>query len=122
MIEQLTGVSENIVAFRALKEVTREDFDKIVLPAVDTVVERTGELNFLLIVDTPLKNFTIGAWWKDAILGVKHLSKWNRVAILTDSEGIQWFTNAFSKVMPGDFKGYDKAQLREAIEWVSMGK
>lgn len=119
MITQLTDVPNTMVAFRASGEVTREDFDKIVLPAVAELVQRTDHLNYLLILDTPLKNFTFSAWIKDALLGLNNLTKWNRCAILSDSNGINSFTNLFGKVMPGEFKGYKPEQLAEAVAWVS---
>lgn len=108
-----------MVAFRATGEVTKEDFDQIVLPAVAELVQRTDKLNYLLVLDTPLKNFTLSAWIKDALLGLNNLTKWNRCAIVSDSDGINSFTNLFGKVMPGEFKGYKPEQLKEAINWVS---
>jgi hypothetical protein len=119
MITQLTDIPNTMVAFRASKEVTRDDFDKVVLPVVAELIQRTDELNYMLVLDTPLKNFTIGAWIKDALLGLNNLNKWNRVAIISDSESLTSFTNMFSKLMPGEFKGYAPEQTDEAIQWVS---
>ncbi len=108
-----------MVAFRATSEVIKDDFDQIILPAVAELVQRTDKLNYLLVLDTPLKNFTLSAWIKDALLGLNNLTKWNRCAIVSDSDGINSFTNLFGKVMPGEFKGYKPEQLDEAINWVS---
>lgn len=119
MITQLKDIPNTMVGFRATKEVTKEDFDRVVLPAVAELIQRIDELNYLLIVDTPLKNFTIGAWIKDALLGLNNLNKWNRVAIVSDSDSLNGFTNLFSKFVPGEFKGYEPDQLDEAISWVS---
>ncbi|MBL7840017.1 MAG: STAS/SEC14 domain-containing protein [Cyclobacteriaceae bacterium] len=119
MITQLKEIPNTMVGFRASGEVTREDFDQVVLPAVAELVQRTDELNYLLILDTPLKNFTLSAWIKDALLGLNNLNKWNRCAIVSDSDGINSFTNLFGKVMPGEFKGFKPELLNEAIDWVS---
>ena len=119
MITQIKNIPNAMVGFRASQEVTKDDFDKVVLPAVAELIQRTDELNYMLVLDTPLKNFTIGAWIKDALLGLNNLNKWNRVAIISDSESLNSFTNMFGKIMPGDFKGYAPEQMDEAIEWVS---
>ncbi|MFN8334179.1 MAG: STAS/SEC14 domain-containing protein [Cyclobacteriaceae bacterium] len=119
MITQLKEVPNTMVAFRATGEVIKDDFDQIILPAVAELVQRTDKLNYLLVLDTPLKNFTLSAWIKDALLGLNNLTKWNRCAIVSDSDGINSFTNLFGKVMPGEFKGYKPEQLDEAINWVS---
>lgn len=119
MITQLKDIPNTMVGFRASGEVTRDDFDQVILPAVAELVQRTDELNYLLVLDTPLKNFTLSAWIKDALLGLNNLTKWNRCAIVSDSDGINSFTNLFGKVMPGEFKGFKPALLNEAIDWVS---
>ncbi|MCK7556627.1 STAS/SEC14 domain-containing protein [Chitinophaga sedimenti] len=119
MITQLSNVPSNIVAFRASGEVTKDDFETDVLPAVHELVKRTGKLNYLMIIDTDLKNFTGGAWAQDMLLGIKQLTKWHRAAILTDSDNINTFTDAFSYLVPGEFKGFKKDELDAAVAWVS---
>ncbi|RZJ67130.1 MAG: STAS/SEC14 domain-containing protein [Flavobacterium sp.] len=118
MIVQIPGLPENMVGFRADGEVTKDDFE-IVKHQVANLVEKTGKLNYLLFLDTSPKEFTMGAWIEDALLGIKNITKWNRAAIVSDSEGIIGFTDAFSKVMPGEFRGYPKADYDAAVEWVS---
>lgn len=118
MIQELKDTPNTMVGFRAVGEITKEDFDKVVLPAVAELVKRIDKLNYLLILDTPIKEFTFGAWMSDAMLGLNHMTKWNRVAIISDSSSILSFTEIFSKVMPGEFRGYEPSQLQEAINWV----
>lgn len=119
MIRQLVNVPGNIVAFSAEGEVTETDFKEVVLPAVKALVAKTGTLNYLMVINTPLSDFSIGAWWQDALLGLKEFTKWNRVAILTDSGVVNTFTDLFSIIVPGEFKGYKKSELDTAIDWVS---
>src|SRR5688572_5221161 len=106
MIRQIREVPTNMVAFRATGEVTKDDFEKVVFPAVEAVVERTGELNYLLLLETDARNFTFGAWWNEVMLGLKELFKWRRAAIVTDSESIIRFTHIFSVFAPGIYKGF----------------
>lgn len=117
MIHQI-DTTDNIVAFRALAEVTKEDFQNVVVPAVEKLINQTNEINFLLVLDTDIQNFTAGAWLQDAMLGIKHLGKWNRAAIVSDSEEIISFTNGFSYVVPGEFRGFRKAAFNKALNWV----
>ncbi len=119
MIEQLKNVPTHVAAFRATGEVTQSDMDSVLLPAVKKIVNATGELNFLWVLDTSVKNFTAGAWFKDVLLGIQHLTKWNRAAIVTDSAGIKIFTEIFSKLMIGEFRGYSYREMDEAVKWVA---
>jgi len=72
-----------------------------------------------MLIDTPLTNFSGGAWIEDIVLGFKKLTKWNRVAILTEMDTLNWLTDVFSYLVPGEYKGFYPEQLPAAMEWVS---
>jgi hypothetical protein len=119
MIAIMNDVPANVIAFRAIGEVDKEDYEKILVPAVDRFVKEHNKINFLLVLDTDLKNFTAGAFLKDLAVGLKHLTKWHKMAIVSDSAGINTFTNVFSYIAPGEAKGFTHAQMEEAKQWVS---
>lgn len=121
MIEKIKGLPRNMVGFRTEGEVVKEDFD-FVTKEVESLVDRTDKLNYLLFLDNSPSDFTLGAWMQDAILGIKNLTKWNRAAIVTDSETVMNFTSVFSKLMPGEFKGFSKNEYQLAIDWTSEKK
>ncbi|WPQ61629.1 STAS/SEC14 domain-containing protein [Chitinophaga sancti] len=122
MIEILPAMPNNMVGFKATGEVTQDNFLNIVDPVVRELVSRTGELNYLMIIETPLKNWTMGAWLQDALLGIMEISKWNRVAIVSGSDLLNKFTDVFGMFVPGTFKGFGAEQFSEAVHWVSTGK
>ena len=119
MIHHLQNLPSNIVGFKAVGEITEEDFSETVMPKVKELIDKTDQLNYLLVLETSLKNFTVGAWMKDALMGIKHLTKWNRAVVVSDTEAILSFTNFFSYLMPGEFKGFEHQDLEKAIEWVA---
>jgi len=121
MISIINDAPENVAAFNATGEITREDFENLVIPHVKNKVEQFDELNYLLYLDTDLDNFTMGAWLQDALLGIKNITKWNRAAIVTDKEGVQNFTDIFRVLMPGEFKSYPKENLYNALYWCQNG-
>ncbi len=119
MIQLLNNLPENIVGFRAVDDITETDFKETVLPNVQKLVDKTDRLNYLLVLDTSIKNFTAGAWWQDALLGIIHITKWNRAAIVSDVDAIRTFTDIFSVVIPGEFKGFKHEELQQAVAWVA---
>lgn len=119
MIQHIDHLPSNLAGFKATGEVTEADFTDTVMPEVKALIEQTGKLNYLLVLDTSINNFTAGAWFKDAIMGIKHLTKWNRAAIVTDVEGIRTFTSVFSVLMPGEFRSFEHTDLQAAIDWAS---
>jgi hypothetical protein len=119
MITQIENLPPNMVGFKASGEVTESDFTATVMPRVKELLDKTDRLNYLLVLDTSIKNFTMGAWLKDALLGLKHLTKWHRAAIVTDVSLIRTFTDIFSVLMPGEFRGFEHKDMQQAIDWVS---
>lgn len=107
-----------MVGFRATEAVTKEDFEPV-MKRVKESVERNGKLNYLLVLDTSPKDFTTGAWFQDGLMGIKNLTRWNRAAVISDSEAVINFTAMFSKIMPGEFRGFHKDELQDAIDWTA---
>lgn len=110
--------SNKTVAFRALGQVTQEEYEAVVIPTVELEAKRMSKTNFLLLLDTDIMNFTIGTWLQDAILRFMHLGKWKRVAVVTDSEEIISFINKFNATILGEFRIFKKEAFRKAMRWV----
>ena len=113
--------SENTVAFRALAQVTKEDFDTVLLPEVASQMERMGEINFLIVLDTDSINATVGSWIQNSVLELIELGKWQRVAIVTDSEDVVAFASRYSYIALEEFRILKKESFNKAIHWVEEG-
>ncbi|MFL9844006.1 SpoIIAA family protein [Flavobacterium rhizosphaerae] len=118
MIVQIPDLPANLVGFRSDGEVTSEDFE-IVKVQVNNFVKKEGKLNYLLLLDNSPADFTLGAWLQDALLGITHITKWNRAAIISDLKVVKNFTDVFSKLMPGEFRCYPEEQYEKAVDWAS---
>ncbi|MDQ6901766.1 MAG: STAS/SEC14 domain-containing protein [Bacteroidota bacterium] len=119
MIEVINGLPQHVAAFRATGLVSREDYQKLINPIVKKIVTTFGKVNYMLVLQTPLKNYTLSAWIEDASLGLRHLSKWKKIAIVSDKQGIVNFTNTFGKLNPGETRGFRMEDLGLAEQWVS---
>src|SRR4051812_45045976 len=121
MLTLMEILPENVLGIKATGEVNKEDFDEVLLPAFKEYTKKHDKINYLLLLETDVKKFTAGAWLKDFEVGIKNLTKWNKIAVVTDQEGVEKFSDIFGFVVPGDSKGFPLSQLKEAIEWVSAG-
>ena len=118
MIEKIKYLPLNMVGFRSEGEVVKEDFESV-MQEVSDLVKKTGKLNYLFFLDNSAADFSLGAWMQDALVGIKHITRWNRAAIVTDSNTIRHFTTLFSKIMAGTFCGFKKEGYLQAIDWTS---
>ena len=119
MIEVLNGIPDYVAGFKATGKVTKEDYTNIVIPEIESILKQHGHIHFLLVLNTDVGNFTAGAWMNDALVGLKHLSKWKKMAIVSDQKGVEKVTDIISPIMPGESKGFALAELEEAKNWVS---
>jgi hypothetical protein len=121
MIE-LMPVPETMLGFRASGDVTREDYQGIVVPEVCRLIRERKDLNFLLLLEPPLST-TMGASWvrEVCVNGVGKLTAWNRVAIVSDSEAVKSFARAFRVFARGELRSFMKAELNTAVSWTAGG-
>jgi hypothetical protein len=119
MIEVLDGFPPNVAAFKASGQVTKQDYDTVVMPKVDAMVKKHHKINFLLDLETDVGNFTMGAWVNDALVGLKHLTDFKKVAIISHQENVKKVTNIMGHFVPGTYKGFTAEELEEAKKWVS---
>ena len=119
MIEILNDLPANVVGFRASGKVTREDYEKVLMPAVDAQEKKFNKINFLLWIDTDISNYSLGAWADDILVGFRHLTHWHKVAIVSHYDVIKKITDVFGHLVPGIYKGFQVSELEEAKQWVA---
>lgn len=120
MIEIIEELPENVAAFKASGNISELDYDNVINPRVERVYKNFGKINYLLVLDTPLKNFSTGAWIKDVILGFVYFTEWRKIAIVSNGKGVKDFTNFFGKLIPGKTRGFLSDEVDAAKEWVSQ--
>lgn len=120
MLKMIDHLPNNVLGIRASGKVTSKDMEQVLLPELDALADRTGQLNYLLVLENQVQDFTAGAWWKDMVAGLKHFTYWNRIAVVTDQKIVEVFTDLFELAVPGRSKGFRPDQLDEAIDWVQV--
>jgi hypothetical protein len=119
MLQFIKDLEPHVVGIHAIGEVTKEDIENVLILRIDELAKRQGEINYLLVLETDVQNWTAGAWWNDIKVGLKNFTKWNKIAVVSDQKAVEWFSNAFKFFIPGKSKGFALNQLDEAVAWVT---
>lgn len=119
MIEIIKDLPPHISGFRATGKVTKNDYETVLMPEVDRLAKSYGKINFLLFLDTEVGNYTAGAWLDDALLGLKHITKWHRMAIVSNQDAVKKITDVLGHLIPGKSKGFKISELEDAKKWVA---
>lgn len=115
----MTDLPVHVVGVRATGVVTKDDYEKVLIPVIENAAKSIYKLNFLMLLETEINHFTVGALADDAVMGLKHFTKWHKIAIVTDEKGVRTFTNIFGVAVPGETKSFCIAELEEAKRWVA---
>ncbi len=118
MIEELQDFPDNVVAIAASGHVTKSDYERVLIPPVTQALGRHSKVRCCYELAGDVR-FDAAAAWEDFRLGLGHLSRWERVAIVTDVGWIRMATNAFRFLVPGDVRVFAMEQATQARSWIS---
>jgi len=122
MIEQLKNFPQNVLAFVCHGRVTKADYDAVLVPAVMKALERNERVRLYYETAADFAGMDPGAVWEDFRVGMEHLSRWERVAVVTDIEWIKQTMRFFSFLMPGAMKSFPGSEAAQAREWISAAR
>jgi hypothetical protein len=119
MIEQLADFPDNVAAFRCTGRVTKDDYNRVLVPAVLRKLRTHDKVRVYYEIGEDFSGFDPAAMWEDFKVGVEHLTRWDKVAVVTD---VDWIGNAvrfFSFLMPATIKLFSRAEAAPARTWIS---
>jgi SpoIIAA-like len=118
MIRVLEGFPEATVAVACEGHVTREDYERILIPRVNEALAGHDKLRLYYEIGPSFSGIDVGAVWEDTKVGLEHLSRWERMALVTDVGWIRLAVGAFRFAMPGKLRVFDLARADEARSWI----
>lgn len=120
MIETIKTLPDNVVGLVAKGQVTRQDYERVLIPAVDASLQRHDKIRIYYELGSEFAGIDPGAAWEDLKTGVGHFARWERMAVVTDVDWIKHMLNAFRFVIPGDIRLFPNSQAAEARAWIQQ--
>jgi len=118
MIKVLPDYPDNVLAITASDNVTGDDYDSIIIPAIDAKVKAHGKIRMLYHLGPDFTGFDAAAMWDDAATGFKHFTDFEKIAFVSDVDWINHMVSAFGFMMPCPVKVFSGNRLSEAGEWI----
>ncbi|MEL7664942.1 MAG: STAS/SEC14 domain-containing protein [Methanosarcina mazei] len=119
MIEPIPGLPENVVAVTASGVLTGEDYERVLVPDIEEKVKKYGKIRLLYQLNERFEGFTDKAMFEDATIGIRHITDFERIAVISD---VEWIINAvkiFEFIIPGSVRVYRNKEFPEAKAWIS---
>ena len=121
MIEVLKGFPKKVLAFACKGRVTRRDYETVLIPAVQEALQQGGKVRLYYQIGADFSGIEAGAVWEDFKVGMEHILRWERIAVVTDVDWIRHTIHAFSFVIPGAVRIFPSAEEAKAREWILEG-
>ena len=118
MITLMEGFPDNVVAVRAEGQVTGQDYDNVLIPAVEKALTRNKKLRFYYEIGPGFDGMDLGAMLKDLRVGFGHLGQWERIAVVTDIDWIKHAMQLFGFLLPSKTEVFGVAQATDAKAWI----
>lgn len=122
MIDMLEGFPDGVIACRLGGKLTRDEYDRTVLPAVEAGFRRHDKLRVYCEVGEDFEGAEAGAMWEDMKLGLGHLTGWERMAVVSDMDWLSRSVRLFGVILPGEMRAFPRSQAAEARGWICEGK
>jgi hypothetical protein len=119
MIRVLEDMPANVVGVEASGTVTDDDYENVLVPAIEAMTEANEKLRFLYVLGEDFDSWTFGALWEDAKLGGREFKAWEKVAVVTDKDWLRHMVNAFGWMIPGEVRVFELGALGDAKAWVA---
>jgi hypothetical protein len=118
VLKRLENLPPGVIGYEADGKLHADDYRDILLPDVRAVIERGDEVRVVLVFPD-WDGLSGGALWQDLKMGVEHLTKWKRIALVTDIEWMTHLTAMFGWMTAGDMKHFPLAERDDAIAWAA---
>ena len=119
MIELIPGLPDHVVGFEAKGEVTGDDYENTLVPAVEEQLKRDDKLRMLYVLGAEFSGYSAGAMWEDTKVGMFHLFSFERIAVVTDHDSYGRMIKGFGFLVPGKVRVFSDADLDDAKAWVA---
>ena len=120
MLERISDVPDSVLGFRASGEVTGEDYRDVLVPVVlEAALRGRDKLRLLYLLGDGVTGFSGGAAWQDTKVGMEHVTRWEKIAVVTDNEWLRHSVSIFGYLIPGEIKAFPAAGEADARAWIA---
>ncbi len=119
MIKIINELPDNVLGAIANGKITAADYENFLIPAIEEKFKTNKKIRMIYQLGNDFTGFDLGAMLDDAKIGMKHLSAWDRIALVSDHEMINSFAKFFGYLMSCEVRIYKNAEFEMAKKWIS---
>lgn len=115
----MDGLPDDTIGISVAGVISAEDYARTIAPLIEATLHRHGRAKFLYRIGPEFERFTAGAVWNDALVGLRHLTDFSRVAVVSDIGWIRHAVRAFAPLIPAEIHVFADKELEAAKTWIA---
>lgn len=115
MISLIEGLPDDVVGILATGKVTKNDCDRVLVPAVQKTLSRHDKIRLYYEIGGRFP----GAAWGNLRLGIENAPQWERVAVVTDVSWLRDTINALRFLMQAEVRVFSTSDACQGRAWIS---
>lgn len=115
----MNDLPDNVLGVSAEGKITGTDYETVLIPVLEKKLKANKKIRMIYLLGNDFSGFDMSAMLDDAKMGLKHISAWDRIALVSDHETINSFAKFFGYLMTCELRIFKNAELEEAKKWIS---
>lgn len=115
----MNDLPENVLGVSAEEKLTGTDYETVLIPAIEQKFKTNKKIRMIYQLGNIFSGFDFSAMLDDAKMGMKHLSAWDRIALVSDHEMINTFAKFFGHMLSCKLHIFKNGELEEAKKWIT---
>jgi SpoIIAA-like len=118
MIEPLADFPPNVLAFACKGHVTKDDYKRALVPSVEKALREHEKVRIYYEIGADFAGIDPSAVWEDMKIGLGHLQRWDRIAVVTDVDWIRHTMSVFGFLLPAEMRIFPSSETAMARDWI----
>ncbi len=119
MIEHLAGFPGNVLGFAYKGQVTKADYETVLIPAVKQALQVHKSLRLYFLINSDFSGIDASTVWDQVKVGIGYFDDWERAAVVTDISLLEQATRLYQMLLRCPMRIFSVAEAAQARAWIT---
>jgi len=119
MLKLMIDLPDSALGVSAEGKITGIDYETVLIPALELKLKTNKKIQMIYYLGKDFTGFDLEAMLDDAKMGLKHLSSFDKIAMVSDHQLINNVAKFFGYLLSCELRIYKDSELEEAKKWIS---
>lgn len=118
MIAFMPESEGKVVGVRASGKLTGADYQRVLMPYLESMIDRHGRLRVLFLMDETCTGWDLRAAWANTVLDFRHRDDFEKVAVVGAPRWEEWCVKLAGLLIKGPMRTFPRHHLGDAWHWL----